>query len=756
MGGKTLKHIAGNKKKWPGAIDRKPRLPKEPLLDKGKREQLMEFLGSVGYKGGRGKKNPLYSDKELTIKAIRKYMEIFGEFPTHHTLRAQNLYVLNHVISRHGGFTKLKEEMGLAKEKRPNRDDFENPKKHLVEFTKKLMEDLGHFPKKKELQERKLWWVFDWAREEFEDGMTGLRKAVGAKHHNWGNESLKNWENMKRELLSVKEELGHEPSWTELEELGRYDILNAREYHGGLIAIRKKLGWTVLVEEPAEFEKLKEWNYFEKRMEGIIKKNNGSFPTHRYLISIHESRMIKAAKSFGGLPTVAVIMGYTPSRRLGKIAWKHWINVKRELKGMEEELGYPPGWYEIRERIGPGFLIAIQKHHGGMSEARKKLGWPVLIKKKKEFRTWKEFSEYANSITNLFGELPSYGALNEMGYGEFLDAVKDFGGMGAVRMRLGVKVLKRPEEKSYKYWNNVRIKLAELTDMLGTFPPYAVLEQQPGLISSMWKHHGGYNAVKDKFLGVKPKQNKKKEISVSKKRAELFYNAKEGDKAARAEIIKLSRPRVRRLSLRYDYSGQYRDDMEQEAASIILGFLEKRDTPAAFYGGLTKHLRAEIIKYLSKQWRKGIIVTRDRESAITALKKTHTLLSDKYGRKPTPREILKVLPMEEWELVDVMALMEKPISLDYRGDGKQAVMDTKEISDANELAKEKNRVVDKEWLAEELRKKGKNDIETAIISKHLADGMLVKDIARQMDLPRRYVKAVIRGTFTKTQTNRQN
>ena len=720
-----------------------PRRNPEPLLDRNKLEQFHDFLKSIGYKGRRPARNPLRSDKSLFLEAVHKYYELFDEFPTSHELGAQGLRMLDHAFFAHGGYTKIKQELGMAEKPRPKKEDFGDPRQHLIAFVKELMGELGHFPKKTELQERKLWWVFDWAREEC-GGMPGLRKAVGAKEFRRGEKSLRSWNNFRAELLALKEELGHEPSWAEIESLGRHDILVSSRHHGGMVSIRRKLGWKILQEDREELARLKTWPHFRKRMDSIIERNNGAFPTHACLCSLGERRMCSAARKFGGLPAVSVVMGFEPRRRQGAVSWKSWGRTRAELEKIEEKLGYPPSWDQILDETSPGFMRALAVHHGGMNAVRERMGWPILYCKGR-FPDWEAFRSEAVSIIYVFGGLPSGKRLPKLGYGPFASAVKDFGGMNAVRLRLGLSVNSRRGSLSYKHWKNVESKLAGLTEKLGVFPPYAITQAHSGLISAIYKYHGGYPAVRARMLGQSPPEKKKPEIRVSPQKSRLFYSAKE-DPDMRPELLSSALKRFRSTIFSLNYSGNYRDELEQEAALSILELLDNSSSPSAFYGRVGRFVRGRLYKFMERQYGAGLRIGRKGLDSVQSVRTAHRLLSNKLGREPDAEEILDLLEMEPWQLAETLNSMKRPLSIDVplHDDGRP-LLETLSGKSASSSSKMGPKF--ESWIASRLASQGRNGQEVQVLCRHLVSGASASQIASGLGLSKSYVRSVIRSYF---------
>jgi len=704
-----------------------------PLLDENRIDRFDRVLRSFGWTGRMGVPNPLMKNYNLVIEAAKAYRDIFEIAPSSNILREQGFWALDHAVKDNGGYGKLKKEIGIVEKKRPKKSDFTDPKEHVIKVVKDLMAELGHFPTKKEFFERKLWYVLDWAREDF-GGMPGLRAAVGAKTKKKGSVDLKIWENFQKELISFKEQIGHEPTCTELRVMGRFDLLNGVGHFGGMIKVRKRLGWKILMEEDGELQRLRQWPHLEDELKRIIAKNNNRFPTHTHLCSIKKSRIHRAADAFGGLAACAIIMGYKPNYRARETSLRDWKNVKKELEGIEKTLGHPPSSNELETMKRSYLLGAILRHHGGMVETRKKMGWPLLVEREAMPANWIEFERYARSIIDIFGEIPNSRTLTELGYRRFEKSAVEFGGLDAVRMRMGFKALRRSGERSYRHWENVEAKISELTHLLGVYPTSDILALQ-GLEGAIKTYHGGYQEVKNRILGKTPKP--KNNLLIDAERQLLFTRAKEGDNAAQGQIVDGFRRMIERMAHRINPSSSpstsFSKDLYNDGVVALLRYLDICETPGRFYGGSYQFIRRTMLDATGGYTDGGRSVNGRLKSRQSAVRQTQRLLRNKLGRDPNVDETLKVLGMEEWEFAEILKSMARPLSFEDLL-----------YTPARKTEKDEGRIEER-WLKKTLLKKGKSETEATIIVEALCNGKKTKDISVRTGLSSRYIQAVIRG-----------
>ena len=114
---------------------------------------------------------------------------------------------------------------------------------------------------------------------------------------------------------------------------------------------------------------------------------------------------------------------------------KNWENVEGELgRVIEGNAGeFPTG--RILHESGKGYLVrGIQKHHGGLNVARKRMGFPL---KKTPPNYWKNDDNFNIELDRLkqdYGEIPSATQLREMGKGGLVNHINKYcGGMSNLR-----------------------------------------------------------------------------------------------------------------------------------------------------------------------------------------------------------------------------------------------------------------------------------------------------------------------------------
>ncbi|MBT7332048.1 hypothetical protein HN799_02140, partial [Candidatus Woesearchaeota archaeon] len=90
----------------------------------------------------------------------------------------------------------------------------------------------------------------------------------------------KDFSNLESELEPIIEELGHFPTQSELQELGKSSIINGIQvYYSGMNAVREKMGYGSLKKPNGYW---KEFSNLESELDPIIEEL-GHFPTQKEL-----------------------------------------------------------------------------------------------------------------------------------------------------------------------------------------------------------------------------------------------------------------------------------------------------------------------------------------------------------------------------------------------------------------------------------------------------------------------------------------
>ncbi len=335
---------------------------------------------------------------------------------------------------------------------------------------------------------------------------------------------------------------GEFPTEAVLKSIGKYDLAKTiSRYHGGYPATRKRFGFPALQRPPGFW---KDFSNVERELREIIDrevtdslgkiiKPRGEFPSMSALQAVRRWSLVGAiARYHGGMDEVRRRMGFPPVSHL-RGYWKDWEKVERELRSLieretrdeagkiEKRVGEFPLGAVIRAFGEKGLLNGIHTYHGGLSAARRRMGFKDGSRPP---RYWKDFKDLEAQLRGIIadelrdedgkvmkaeGEFPSAGMLSRIGQSALVGAMRRHGGIHAVRKRMGFESTKW----RVGYWRqleNVKTELrkiigSELRDRngnpikkAGEFPTEAILKEQglTGMVAAIQQHHGGMPTVR--------------------------------------------------------------------------------------------------------------------------------------------------------------------------------------------------------------------------------------------------------------------
>jgi len=320
------------------------------------------------------------------------------------------------------------------------------------------------------------------------------------------------WENFESEMLKMIKEIGHFPRNQDLRKNGRSIINNsAHKYYGGILAVRKRMGYDEPKEKKPDY--WKNWSNLESELQSVI-SDLGHFPCARELQEKKLSGLITGMFSYhGGLNNVRKKMGYDT------VFDKKYSTKKGLEKGLEEiwkkfpeqEGNIPPdNW--MRKNGFSNLGASIVRYHGGFLKLRKKFNFEELQRYRGiKLDSWKKLS---NAIDLMFrenpefeGKLPSDPWMRDNGHHGLAKAIRiHHGGFRKVRDKLGQEQL-REEDGLFKDFDFVKNKLENIVkdhpEFKGRIPSVNWLQKNGygSLYSAIYNYHGGYQKVRKK-LGV--------------------------------------------------------------------------------------------------------------------------------------------------------------------------------------------------------------------------------------------------------------
>jgi hypothetical protein len=124
-----------------------------------------------------------------------------------------------------------------------------------------------------------------------------------------------NWDNYRNDMeAEIEENNGKFPTQEILKKRNRHDLIRAAyRYYDGLVSVREKMKYEKKVQSQ-NYWKL--WNNVRKDLLRIINKNNGEFPSSKYLRRIGNSSLGAVINTYhGGYPEVREKIGYNETKR---------------------------------------------------------------------------------------------------------------------------------------------------------------------------------------------------------------------------------------------------------------------------------------------------------------------------------------------------------------------------------------------------------------------------------------------------------
>lgn len=280
-----------------------------------------DLLGGIAKNGGLNRFRTLmgyelkklhgYWTKDTDEKCITELQQIvadIGHFPLYEELRPMGKGGLAKAISKSGGINKYRELFGIPFVTSPA--GFRTKERCISEL-EEIIKSIGHFPLQTELKKldrQDLLGAID-----KNGGLNLFRELMSYKTKKVSNGF---WTDDKIivDLQKIMVDIDHFPSQDELAMLGRTDLTNAIQKHGGLNRFRKLMGYEY-IKVPKDFW-TKERSFDElKRISEIV----GHFPSHEE-ISIHGKRGFggNIICKYGGINSMRETMGF-PSLNISEL-----------------------------------------------------------------------------------------------------------------------------------------------------------------------------------------------------------------------------------------------------------------------------------------------------------------------------------------------------------------------------------------------------------------------------------------------------
>lgn len=227
-------------------------------------------------------------------------------------------------------------------------------------------------------------------------------------------------------------------------------------------------------------------------------EREGRLPTKRFFNQNHRHDLVRAIRCLGGFAAIRELLGEPQLIRTGKHSMREWENARRRL----EELDFPP--YDELRKKDPALYNALQEHHGGYVEAKRRCGKDVPVSLGLD--KWENLEPILRQIMKENGgklppstffwrsKNPVYKAVQHAIYAHYA-------GITDIRERLGLGLINCAGRRSLRYRENLDAILKPLVDALGYFPSDVQLRalKLHKITNACENYHGGLNNVREEY-----------------------------------------------------------------------------------------------------------------------------------------------------------------------------------------------------------------------------------------------------------------
>ena len=311
-----------------------------------------------------------WKDFSNVQKELEKIVGETEEFPTQTYLTSNGYGSLNHgIIKYHKGLTSVRKKLGYGELVKPKGywKNWKNVKRTL----KKIVKELGHFPNRKDFDE-KGYSRLPGAILEFHGGMRNVREKLGYEQARVADGEWKKFSNVKNVLLDLEEKLGHFPSQSEIVNAGYGGLPSAIvSYHGGLNNVAEKLNKVTKQRKTGFWTKRRTFSMCREFFNEF-----GYFPLQKELDNRKDKYrgLASGINKHGGADRIRIQLGIGSDRKPDG----YWDRetVLEEATKLYSELGYWPKQKELCN-MGRNDLVSAISINIGVAELRKRLGIKV-------------------------------------------------------------------------------------------------------------------------------------------------------------------------------------------------------------------------------------------------------------------------------------------------------------------------------------------------------------------------------------------
>ena len=227
----------------------------------------------------------------------------------------------------------------------------------------------------------------------------------------------------------------------------------------------------------------------------------------------------------------------------------------------------------------------------------------------------------------------------------------------------------------------------------------------------------------------------------------LDMHYREGDLAARDELVERFMPFARKLAVRYMHSREPMDDLVQVASIGLLNAIERFDPTLGkkFTAFAAPTIVGELKRYFrDKGW--AIHVPRDLQERVLAVSRHAERLSTEFGRSPTLDELAGALDCTIEQAVEAIDAGEnyQLTSLDapaaVEDDEGSALSDMLGIEDNGFELAEDRQALASSWA-------GLPELERQVLGLRLVHGLTQREISRRIGYSQMHVSRLLRRSM---------
>lgn len=345
--------------------------------------------------------------EEKVLAELKAVISKIGHFPTPNELKLMNRQDLIYGISINKGTAHFRILSGVGLYQKP--DGYWTEENTIKELNV-IIEAIGDFPTHDELA--------NMGRNDLDGGIktnggfNKFRKLLGYEppykpKGYWTEKTIYN------ELELILTRIGYYPKRTDLELLGKTDLICAIRKHGGLQKLKKLMGYDICWDDDKIIKELKN-----------IINTIGHFPSEEE-IKRKKRGLQSAIRHNGGLSKFREAMHYNGSRKPSGF-WTSEV-ICAEISQLIKKLGHYPSMEEIKQQSGLKLMAAITRT-GGINFYRETMGYDYL-RVPNGYWTIDSIVSELKDIINTLNHCPSYSELESLGRHDLMGAIDERGGL---------------------------------------------------------------------------------------------------------------------------------------------------------------------------------------------------------------------------------------------------------------------------------------------------------------------------------------